>query len=103
MTVTARLLDYFLQKRGKRLNILVSTSGDTGAAAIEALRASANMDVFVMYPLGRVTEIQELQMTSAAASADNVHLYARKQSLFQQLFSFVCCPLLCAFLIKKST
>ncbi|XP_055350584.1 threonine synthase-like 2 isoform X2 [Paramacrobiotus metropolitanus] len=75
MSCTARFLDYFLQKRQRHLNIIVSTSGDTGAAAIQAIRGSPHMDVFVMYPLGRVTEIQELQMTTMAATAENVHLF----------------------------
>ena len=76
LSVTAQLLKYFLAKRQQHLNIVVCTSGDTGPAAMIAAAGSVHMDVTVLYPIGRVTKIQELQMTAAAGSYQNLHLFA---------------------------
>jgi threonine synthase len=68
------LLQYFLSRSGNRLKLLVGTSGDTGSAAIEAVRGSngnSNIDIVVLYPLGRCSEIQELQMTIAGEEENN--------------------------------
>ncbi len=65
------LFDYVLQRRGERITILGATSGDTGSAAIAALAGRAALDVFILHPRGRVSEIQRLQMTTADAA--NVH------------------------------
>ncbi|OQV15790.1 Threonine synthase-like 2 [Hypsibius exemplaris] len=75
MTCTAKFLEYFLAQSQQHMNIIVSTSGDTGAAAMSAFRDSPHVDFFVLYPLGRVTEFQELQMTALAATAKNLHLF----------------------------
>ena len=65
------LFEYFLKKREQRLTVLGATSGDTGSAAIYGLRGKENIDVFMLFPEGRVSPIQELQMTSVLD--DNVH------------------------------
>jgi threonine synthase len=59
-----RLFEYILQRRGGELNILGATSGDTGSAAIYGVRGRENIRIFVMHPKGRVSPVQERQMTS---------------------------------------
>jgi threonine synthase len=65
------LFDYVLRRRGERITILGATSGDTGSAAIAALAGRESVDVFILHPQGRVSEIQRLQMTTVDAA--NVH------------------------------
>ncbi|KAF0294792.1 Threonine synthase-like 2 [Amphibalanus amphitrite] len=74
--VVARLLQKFLSASGERCLIVVATSGDTGSAAIQAVRGLDNIDIVVLLPHGRCTEIQELQMTTCID--DNVHVFAGK-------------------------
>src|SRR5208282_3260763 len=74
MQLLAKLLDHVLKARGERATIIGATSGDTGAAAIEAFRGLEQVDVFILYPHGRVSEVQRRQMTGVAA--DNVHVIA---------------------------
>jgi threonine synthase len=74
MQLLARLMDYALKARGERATIIAATSGDTGAAAIEAFGGLEQVDVFILYPHGRVSDVQRRQMTSVAA--DNVHVVA---------------------------
>ena len=64
------LLDYFLAKRNQRVVILGATSGDTGSAAIEGCRRCENIDIFILHPHGRVSDVQRRQMTTVLA--DNV-------------------------------
>ena len=59
-----RLFDYILTRRDARLNILAATSGDTGSAAIAGVRGQSRVHIFVMHPKGRVSPLQERQMTS---------------------------------------
>ena len=66
-----RLLDHILEKRKKKVVIIGATSGDTGSAAIAGCRGRRNMDIFIMYPHGRVSDVQRLQMTSVLD--ENVH------------------------------
>jgi threonine synthase len=61
------LFDHVLKRRGERITILGATSGDTGSAAIAALAGRAAVDVFILHPKGRVSEIQRLQMTTVDA------------------------------------
>jgi threonine synthase len=63
MQVLGRLFSRALGKRGGRATVVVATSGDTGSAAIAALGDLANIDVVVLYPHGRVSEVQRRQMT----------------------------------------
>lgn len=68
LSVVGRLLDYFLKKRGDMATVLVSTSGDTGSAVIHALLDCKSVNTVVMYPHGRVSRVQELQMTTVHSS-----------------------------------
>jgi threonine synthase len=68
------MFDRVLARRGERLTILGATSGDTGAAAIAACEGRANLEVFILYPEGRVSEVQRRQMTTVAAP--NLHAVA---------------------------
>jgi threonine synthase len=58
------LFAYELDRRGGQLNILAATSGDTGSAAIHGIRGRPRMRIFVLYPHGRVSPLQERQMTT---------------------------------------
>ena len=58
------LFEYLLDKTGDRINILGATSGDTGSAAIYGVKGRKNMAIFILHPHGRVSPIQELQMTT---------------------------------------
>jgi threonine synthase len=66
-----RMFDYLLAQRGERVTIVGATSGDTGSAAIEACRDRARIDIFILHPRGRVSEVQRRQMTTVPS--DNVH------------------------------
>jgi threonine synthase len=66
-----RLFDRFLSAKGQRLTVIAATSGDTGSAAIAAVAGSPWVDLFVLHPQGRISEIQRRQMTTV--SAPNVH------------------------------
>jgi len=67
----ARAIDSALAKRGARARVLGATSGDTGAAAIEAFGGRSQTDVYILFPRGRVSEVQRRQMTTAGQA--NVH------------------------------
>ena len=67
LSVVGRLIDHFLKKQAKTATILVSTSGDTGSAAIHSVVNSKNINIVVMYPRGRVSRVQELQMTTVSS------------------------------------
>lgn len=74
MQLLGRLMNHALQARGQRATIIGATSGDTGSAAIEAFRGLDQVDVFILYPHGRVSEVQRRQMTGV--DAPNVHAIA---------------------------
>src|SRR6202790_5149240 len=74
MQLLGRLMDHGLAARGERTTIIVATSGDTGGAAIEAFRGRERTDLFVLYPHGRVSDVQRRMMTTA--TNDNVHALA---------------------------
>ncbi len=78
LQVLGQLFSRALAKRGGRATIVAATSGDTGSAAIAALGGLANIDVFVMHPRGRVSDVQRLQMTTSAHA--NVHNIALEGS-----------------------
>ncbi len=71
MQLASRLLERELDRRDERATIVVATSGDTGSAAIEAVRDRARMDIVVLHPLGRTSALQRRQMTTV--DAPNVH------------------------------
>jgi threonine synthase len=72
MQLLARLMDYVLAKRGQRATIVGATSGDTGGAAIEAFRHSTLTDVVILFPDGRVSDVQRRMMTTPNAA----HIHA---------------------------
>ncbi len=74
MQLLARLMDDALLRRGQRATLIGATSGDTGAAAIEAFRGRGSIDVFILYPQGRVSDVQRKQMTTPQEA--NVHAVA---------------------------
>ena len=65
MQLVARLMDHALRQRGERTTIVVATSGDTGGAAVEAFRGREQVDLIVLFPHGRVSDVQRLMMTTA--------------------------------------
>jgi threonine synthase len=74
MQFLARLMDHALASRGERTTIAVATSGDTGGAAVEAFRGRAQVDLVVLFPNGRVSDVQRRMMTCVDDS--NVHALA---------------------------
>ena len=74
MQLVGRMFETVLRRRDKRITVIGATSGDTGSAAIEAFRGSGFVDVFILYPHGRVSEIQRRQMTTPDDA--NVHAIA---------------------------
>jgi threonine synthase len=71
LQLVGRLFDHELTRRGEKVTIVGATSGDTGSAAIEALRDRSSAEVFILHPAGRVSEVQRRQMTTV--DAPNVH------------------------------
>src|SRR5579862_2444506 len=65
MQLVARLMDHVLRERAERATIVVATSGDTGGAAVEAFRGRSQVDVVVLFPNGRISEVQRRMMTTA--------------------------------------
>jgi threonine synthase len=74
MQLIGQMMQAALAKSGERITIVGATSGDTGSAAMEAFRGLANVDLFILYPHGRVSEVQRRQMTTPAEA--NVHALA---------------------------
>jgi threonine synthase len=74
MQLISRLMDHVLAKRGERTTIVVATSGDTGGAAVEAFANLDNVDLVVLFPHGRISEVQRRMMTTTGAA--NVHALA---------------------------
>ena len=74
MQLIGQLFQTELTRRGERVTIVGATSGDTGSAAIEAFQGLDNVDVFILFPHGRVSEVQRRQMTTPQAA--NVHALA---------------------------
>ena len=74
LQVVARLFDHELERRGDRAMIVAATSGDTGSAAMEAVAHRDRLDIVVLHPAGRTSEIQRRQMTTL--DAPNVHAVA---------------------------
>jgi len=93
LQVVGRLFDHVLRKKGARVTIVGATSGDTGSAAIEACRDREAIDIFVMHPRCRTSEVQRRQMTTVLSP--NVHNIALKgtfddcQDLLKAMFADV--------------
>jgi threonine synthase len=71
LQLVGRLFDHELRRRGERITIVAATSGDTGSAAIEAVRDREAIEIFVLHPAGRVSDVQRRQMTTVTSK--NVH------------------------------
>ena len=93
LQLLGNLYDFILKKKKLNLTIIGATSGDTGSAAISALSRYQNIEVFILYPQGRVTEIQRKQMTTS--QSNNVHALAVEtdfdgcQAMVKELFLWV--------------
>ncbi|SIR10584.1 threonine synthase [Rhizobium sp. RU20A] len=74
MQMLGRLMDHVLTERGERATIVGATSGDTGGAAIDAFAGRERTDIFILFPHGKVSPVQQRQMTTSTAS--NVHAVA---------------------------
>ena len=74
LQLVGRLFDHVLGERGQRLMIVGATSGDTGSAAIDGVKSCDNVDIVILYPHGRTSEVQRKQMTTV--DAPNVHAVA---------------------------
>ncbi len=91
MQLIGRMFDAALTRRGRRATIVGATSGDTGSAAIEAFRGLDAVDVFILFPEGRVSEVQRRQMTTPSEA--NVHALAVRgdfdacQALVKDMFN----------------
>ncbi|MEK1930726.1 MAG: threonine synthase, partial [Pararhizobium sp.] len=68
MQLLGRLMDYVLAERDQRATIVGATSGDTGGAAIDAFAGRDRMDIFILFPHGKVSPVQQHQMTTSTAS-----------------------------------
>lgn len=68
MQFLARLMDFALEQRGERTTIVVATSGDTGGAAVDAFRGRSRIDLVVLFPQGRISDVQRRMMTTAPDS-----------------------------------
>ncbi|MDX6540563.1 MAG: threonine synthase [Gaiellales bacterium] len=90
LQLVGRLFDHVLTQRDERITVLVATSGDTGSAAISGLASCRRAEIVVLYPEGRVSDVQRRQMTTVAAP--NVHAVAVDgtfddcQAIVKQLF-----------------
>ncbi len=91
MQVLARAFDQVLKRRNMRRTILVATSGDTGAAAVEALKGLENLSLVVLHPKGRISDVQRRQMTTCdAANVRNVAIdgtFDDCQMIVKQVFA----------------
>src|SRR4029079_4902064 len=74
MQLLARLMDHVLAERDQHATIVGATSGDTGGAAIDAFAGRSRTDIFILFPHGRVSPVQQRQMTTS--TAQNVHALA---------------------------
>jgi threonine synthase len=74
LQLVGRLFDHVLAARGERITVVGATSGDTGSAAIDGVKSCRNVTMVILYPQGRISEVQRRQMTTV--QADNVHAVA---------------------------
>jgi len=64
MQLLGNFYEYYLNNQNEKINIVVATSGDTGAAAIDAIKGKDNIKIFVLHPNNRISEIQRRLMTT---------------------------------------
>lgn len=90
LQLLGRLLEYTLTKRNQHVAVLGATSGDTGSAAIEGCRSCSHIEMFILHPHGKVSDVQRKQMTTVIS--DNIHNIALEgnfddcQNIVKQLF-----------------
>ncbi|MEO6387207.1 MAG: threonine synthase [Croceibacterium sp.] len=87
LQLLGRLFEHFLSRRNDRLTIVGATSGDTGSAAIDAVAGRDNIDIFMLHPKGRVSDVQRRQMTTV--KAPNVHNIALEGASFDDAQAMV--------------
>ena len=91
MQLIGNLYEYYLSKNDKTINIVVATSGDTGAAAIDAIKGKSNLNIFVLHPNNKISSVQRKIMTTV--EANNVFNIAIDgnfddcQNIVKQMFS----------------
>ena len=91
MQFIGNLYEYYLSKNDKKINIVVATSGDTGAAAIDAIKGKSNLNIFVLHPNNRISPVQRKLMTTV--EDENVFNIAIEgnfddcQNIVKQMFS----------------
>jgi len=91
MQLISRLMDHVLAQRAQRTTIVVATSGDTGGAAVEAFAGLDNVDLIVLFPHGRISDVQRRMMTTTGAA--NIHALAVEgtfddcQAIVKELFN----------------
>ena len=91
MQLLGNFYEFYLSKQNKKINIVVATSGDTGAAAIDAIKGKENLNIFVLHPDNRVSSVQRKIMTTG--KHENVFNIAIKgsfddcQNLVKSMFS----------------
>ncbi len=91
MQLIGNFYEYYLEKNNKKINIIVATSGDTGAAAIDAIRGKKNINIFVLHPNNKISSVQRKLMTTI--EDDNVFNLAINgnfddcQNLVKSMFS----------------
>jgi threonine synthase len=74
LQLVGRMFDHVLVERGRRITIVGATSGDTGSAAIDGVKHCENVDIVILYPAGRTSDVQRRQMTTV--DSPNVHTVA---------------------------
>lgn len=74
LQLIGKLFDHVLQLRGERITVVGATSGDTGSAAIDGVKSCRNVVMVILYPQGRISEVQRRQMTTV--NSPNVHVVA---------------------------
>ena len=65
MQLIGNFYEYYLEKKSKKINIIVATSGDTGAAAIDAIKGKKNINIFVLHPHNKISSVQRKLMTTS--------------------------------------
>lgn len=91
LQMVGRLLAHFLNERGRTANVLTETSGDTGPAALAACAGVPGVEIFCLYPKGRVSRIQELQLTTAESDAENIHVFQTEGNTDEQALVLKVC------------
>ena len=91
MQFIGNLYEYYLSKNDKKINIIVATSGDTGAAAIDAIKGKPNLNIFVLHPNNRISSVQRKIMTTVEeTNVFNIAIdgnFDDCQNIVKQMFS----------------